>query len=101
MNNRIKEGDLIIPALKFLYNAKDYTLTTTELIELLTKHFNPSGEDAEILANRNDTKFSQKVRNLKSHNTLVLYAIYRENQNCPSGSFTLNSEGIKYITSVE
>jgi len=27
-------------------------------------------QDLEILANRNDDKFSQKVRNLKSHDTL-------------------------------
>ena len=33
--------------------------------------FSPEGEDAEILQNRSDTKFSQKVRNLKSHKTLL------------------------------
>ncbi|WP_181881903.1 hypothetical protein [Helicobacter sp. MIT 14-3879] len=31
---------------------------------------NPDGEDLAILKDRNDDKFSQKVRNLKSHNTL-------------------------------
>ena len=30
----------------------------------------PSGEDLEMLSNRNDDKFSQKVRNIKSHKTL-------------------------------
>ena len=30
----------------------------------------PSGEDLERLSNRSDDKFSQKVRNLKSHKTL-------------------------------
>jgi hypothetical protein len=33
----------------------------------LEDHFKPTGEDAAILDNRNDTKFSQIVRNLKSH----------------------------------
>ncbi|MBO7495062.1 MAG: hypothetical protein J6T98_00800 [Salinivirgaceae bacterium] len=31
---------------------------------------NPSGKDMEILSGRNDTYFSQKVRNLKAHKTL-------------------------------
>ena len=30
----------------------------------------PNGEDKIILINRTDDKFSQKVRNLKSHKTL-------------------------------
>ena len=30
----------------------------------------PTGTDAEILYDRQDTYFSQKVRNLKSHDTL-------------------------------
>lgn len=40
------------------------------LIEKLTNIFDPSGEDLEILDGRSDTKFSQKVRNLKSHKTI-------------------------------
>ncbi len=31
----------------------------------------PSGEDLQILQDRNDDKFSQKVRNIKSHDTLT------------------------------
>jgi len=31
----------------------------------------PSGEDLEILHDRNDDKFSQKVRNIKSHDTIA------------------------------
>ena len=30
----------------------------------------PEGEDTIILANRSDDRFSQKVRNLRSHKTL-------------------------------
>jgi hypothetical protein len=40
---------------------------TSDLIRHLEKAFRPSGEDAEILDGRSDTKFSQKVRNLVSH----------------------------------
>ncbi len=31
----------------------------------------PTGQDLEILNNRNDDKFSQKVRNIKSHDTII------------------------------
>ncbi len=68
---RIPEPELIIPTLELLYRAPDGEMTTTEIIEALTAQFRPEGEDAEILDQRSDTKFSQKVRNLKSHKTLV------------------------------
>ena len=45
--------------------------TTSELIGRLTDLLNPTGEDTKILAGRKDTKFSQKVRNLKAHKTLL------------------------------
>lgn len=63
------ESDLVIPALDLLARNPG-GLTTTDLIEQLTEHLNPDGADAEILANRQDTHFSQKVRNLVSHRTL-------------------------------
>ena len=62
MTQRITENDLLLPALYVIYqNGKANTSTIkNKLIEA----FNPSGEDNEIFAGRNDTKFSQKVRNL-------------------------------------
>lgn len=42
-------------------------LTTESLISILALRLNPVGIDAETLNNRNDTHFSQKVRNLVSH----------------------------------
>lgn len=44
---------------------------TSELIDKARAEMNPSGEDLEILDGRNDDKFSQKVRNIKSHNTIA------------------------------
>ncbi len=61
---RIEEKQLILPALYIIW--RDGPVSTSKLIEELTAVFHPTGEDAEILAGRNDTKFSQKVRNLKS-----------------------------------
>jgi hypothetical protein len=46
-------------------------MTTTGLIRELTAIFKPDGRDAELSANRKDTRFSQKVRNLVSHETLI------------------------------
>lgn len=68
---RIPEPELVIPTLELLYNAPNGELKTTEIIAALSAQFKPEGEDAEILDKRSDTKFSQKVRNLKSHKTLV------------------------------
>lgn len=45
-------------------------IRTSELIDMARKEMRPSGEDLEILDNRNDDKFSQKVRNIKSHDTI-------------------------------
>lgn len=62
---RIEEKSLILPTLYII--KRDGSVSMTELIRELTSFFNPVGEDAAILKGRKDTKFSQKVRNLKSH----------------------------------
>lgn len=46
-------------------------IRTSELIDEARQRMKPSGEDLEILDGRNDDKFSQKVRNIKSHNTIA------------------------------
>jgi hypothetical protein len=45
-------------------------MKTADLIAALEKWFAPEGKDAEILAGRSDTKFSQIVRNIVSHRTV-------------------------------
>ncbi len=67
---RIIESALILPALYAMY-IKGGSIQTTDLIKALTEILKPTGHDLEILEGRRDTKFSQKVRNLKSHGTLV------------------------------
>ena len=44
---------------------------TSELIDAVRQQMRPDGEDCEILSDRNDDKFSQKVRNLKSHGSIA------------------------------
>lgn len=67
----ITESQLVLPALYLMYKSKDGIITTSDLIAKLTQIMRPIGKDVEILAGRTDTHFSQKVRNLKSHKTLV------------------------------
>ncbi len=96
---RISENDLIIPTLRLLNVAPNNTLTTTELISQLQQIMNPSAEDLVILNGRSDSKFSQIVRNLKSHNnfTVLNYATYTPKDNQISGSFTLTDAGKLYL----
>jgi hypothetical protein len=64
---RIRESDLVVPALWIASMRPNREISTTELIIELSEWFEPDGEDLEILDGRHDTKFSQKVRNLVSH----------------------------------
>jgi DNA-binding XRE family transcriptional regulator len=64
---RIKERDTYFPVLKFLDDTPDGFMKTSDLIRALEAWFNPKGQDAEILSNRSDTRFSQIVRNIVSH----------------------------------
>ena len=67
MAGRIRERELVGPTLQIAANRPNGYISTTDLIVALTEWFVPEGEDAEILDGRNDTKFSQKVRNLIPH----------------------------------
>jgi hypothetical protein len=64
---RISERAIVIPALRAAARRPDGYISTSELILELESALRPTGEDAEILRNRADTRFSQIVRNLKSH----------------------------------
>lgn len=96
MDNRITESQLILPSLYLMYLNKG-KITMTELVKHLTRLIKPTGLDAEILANRADTHFSQKVRNLKSHNNLQKkgFAKYE------NGVFSITQTGYEYIRSHE
>lgn len=64
---RIKEPDTYLPVLGLLDAEPGGFMKTSHLIQALQHWFNPQGEDAEILAGRSDTRFSQIVRNIVSH----------------------------------
>ena len=94
---RITESQLILPTLYLIDKYPD--ISTSELIEKLTAIFQPTGEDAEINRGRNDTKFSQIVRNIVSHDTLenghLGFATYaRSGRN---GHFRITGNGEEHL----
>ena len=67
MTDRVHEDELVVPTLEYLAKQPEGFAVTSDIISHLESIFQPSGEDAEIIEGRSDTKFSQKVRNLISH----------------------------------
>ena len=65
-----KEAHILVPTIIAL-GQNGGQMSTEDLIETLIQMMAPSGEDLVSYANRKDSKFSQIVRNLKSHDTLT------------------------------
>jgi hypothetical protein len=66
-SSRITENELRTPALRAMAARKDGYISTADLIAELSAKYRPGGEDTLLLEGRSDTRFSQIVRNLKSH----------------------------------
>ena len=90
------EPELVIPALRFIRD-NSTGVTTTQMIEHLTDVLHPSGYDMEILQGRNDTHFSQKVRNLKSHDTLTKHGWVNYQRIRGNGLWTIAAPGRQYL----
>ena len=91
--SRITEPELVLPALFLMSLQTDGKITTSKLIKELEKLIKPTGQDAQILAGRKDTYFSQIVRNLKSHNTFERYG-YAEGI---AGGFRITPQGRRFV----
>jgi predicted HNH restriction endonuclease len=63
------ESDLVVPALVEIERHAE-GIGTRALLVALRRSLRPEGDDLLLLKGRSDDRFSQKVRNLKSHNTL-------------------------------
>lgn len=101
MPDRVRERDLVVPALRAAAN-RGGEITMTQLIEDLTEEFEPSGVDAQILDGRSDTYFSQKVRNLVSHRetgTSMFTNGYAE-YHAPSESIRITEAGLALLDQV-
>ena len=101
MPERVKERDLVIPALRAAA-AEGGEITTAKLIDVLTDEFQPSGTDAEILDGRHDTYFSQKVRNLISHRgtSTSMFTKGYVTYNASSESIHLTEAGYAFLDQV-
>jgi len=92
----ISEKDLILPALLAM-RRNGGSITMSKLIDELRSSMSPKGKDLAILDGRQDDHFSQKVRNLVSHRTLVKkgFAKYVQGKD-GSGLLALTAEGRKH-----
>jgi len=97
MADRITERELILPALWVMSLAEGRTVSTSELMQRLRDILQPLGEDLSILAGRNDDKFSQKVRNLRSHKTLEGLGFAAYEQHGKNGYWTITKNGRNYL----
>ena len=66
------EGEIAVEAVKVVEEFGEIDMSG--LIRELAERMKPDGHDEQILAGRNDTYFSQKVRNLRSHNNKIFYS---------------------------
>ncbi len=89
----ISENELIIPALTAMYNAPSRRILTSDLINEISNNFILDNQDLTPLLNRNDEKYTQIVRNLKSHKTLAKLNFATEFD----GGFELTDEGANFL----
>ncbi len=70
--SRYTESKIALEAVKAVEEYGE--LSMGELITILTDRMKPTEHDVEIINKRNDTYFSQKVRNLRSHNNKIFFS---------------------------
>lgn len=90
---RYNEKKLIAPFLFLVKNNPEIKMES--IIPIIEGVLKPEGKDAEIVPGRNDTYFSQKVRNLRSHreqNKMNKYTKLDTN-----GGYTITDEGLKVL----
>lgn len=96
MAKRITETELILPSL-YLMKLNGGRITTSELIEKLRLIMRPIGEDLQILSGRNDDKFSQKVRNLKAHETFERFGYAQYKGEARKGFVEITNDGKNHL----
>ncbi len=94
---RIKERDLIAPALRIIaeFGDAEFGLESAVLAKKLRESLQPSQDDLEILEGRKDDRLSQVIRNLVSHRTLEKKGLakYRKGTAYTRGSYVLTDLG--------
>lgn len=77
----------------------DGIISTTDLIAELPKYIHVPDSSQENLPGRNDNKFSQVVRNLKSHKTAKKNFIYQGYVEDIRGGFQITPKGREFVKS--
>ena len=78
---KVNDYNLIAPAVNTIYSQNAHFVSTSKLIDKLRKNSSIPNEEKEILKNRSDDKFSQKIRNLISHKVLENYNLAASSKN--------------------
>ena len=95
--NTITESDFILPALRAIKISGLSGISTSDLHPILRDALEPQGEDLELLAGRGDDKFSQKVRNLKSHDRLEIDGLAK----FEDGKYLITDAGKRHVHNFE
>jgi hypothetical protein len=72
-------------------------ISTSELVETMPQYVQLSDDHAEPNASRKDSKFSQLVRNLKSHKTTKTNFIYQGYAEDIPGGFKITRKGLDFV----
>ena len=97
---RITEKELVVPTLQIAAGRPNGEISTSDLIIALTELFEPEGEDAENSPGRNDTRFSQKVRNLISHREGINTMFARGYAEYMGDEIKVTEEGRRFVNSL-
>mgnify|MGYP000577824398 FL=1 len=89
----LSENQLVVPALLAMLNSPNGSILTSDLIDHISGQFALDNQDLSPLLNRNDEKYTQIVRNLKSHKTFVKKGFAVEFE----GGFRITPEGVEWL----
>lgn len=92
------EESLLVPALVLLRDNPD-GLTMTQLIAELDRVMRPTGADRVPTGSRRDSRFSQEVRNLRSHRTLERGG--RVTRPVARGKYQITAAGLAFLEDIE
>lgn len=85
-------------ALLIMATKPDGVISTTDLIAELPNYIHIPENSQEGLSGRNDNKFSQLVRNLKSHKTTKTNFIFQEFAEDIKGGFRITNKGSDFVS---
>jgi hypothetical protein len=94
--NRVGEAEISIPALLAARDEPGGVISTSKLISVLSETVPLTAEDEAILDGRQDTRFSQIVRNIKSHKGTpgnLIYEGYEGYFEAVKGGFRITAAG--------